>query len=65
MLDDLKRDEDGGITLYIQHESPGKAKESNRLPASDGPFYLIMRLYWPKEEVLNDTWKTSAMVKMK
>ena len=37
MLDDLKRDEDGGITLYIQHESPGKAKESNRLPAPDGP----------------------------
>jgi hypothetical protein len=29
MLPELKRDADGGITLYIQHDSPGKDKESN------------------------------------
>jgi Protein of unknown function (DUF1214) len=33
MLPDLKRDADGGLTLYIQNESPGKALESNWLPA--------------------------------
>jgi hypothetical protein len=26
------------------------AKESNWLPAPDGPIYLILRLYWPKTE---------------
>jgi len=29
MLPDLKRDADGGVTVYIQHDSPGKDKESN------------------------------------
>ncbi len=30
--------------------APGKAKESNWLPAPDGPIYLAMRMYWPKPE---------------
>jgi len=38
MLPQLKRDADGGITLYIQNESPGKEKEANWLPAPKGPF---------------------------
>jgi hypothetical protein len=57
MLDSLKRDSDGGITLYIQADSPGKDLESNWLPAPKGPFWVAMRLYWPKEEALNGTWK--------
>ena len=48
MLPDLKRDADGGLTLYLQHESPGKDKESNWLPAPNGPFFAVMRLYWPE-----------------
>ena len=57
MLDDFVLDEDGGITLYIQHQSPGKEKENNWLPAPGGPFALVMRLYWPKQEALDGTWK--------
>jgi hypothetical protein len=49
MLPNLKKGADGSLTLYIQKDSPGKAKESNWLPAPDGPIYLVMRLYWPKE----------------
>jgi hypothetical protein len=56
MLPDLKRDADGGLTLYIQHDSPGKDKESNWLPAPRGPFLMFMRLYWPKHEALDGTW---------
>ncbi|HKA02662.1 MAG TPA: DUF1254 domain-containing protein, partial [Candidatus Solibacter sp.] len=37
MLPDLKRDGDGGLTIYVQQESPGKDKESNWLPAPKGP----------------------------
>ena len=33
MLPDLKRDADGGVTLYVQHESPGGEQEANWLPA--------------------------------
>ena len=57
MLPDFVRDADGGITFYIQHDSPGKAKEPNWLPAPKGPFMAVMRLYWPKAEALNGTWK--------
>jgi hypothetical protein len=49
MLPDLKKNSDGSLTLYIQKDSPGNDKESNWLPAPDGPIYLVMRLYWPKE----------------
>jgi hypothetical protein len=63
MLPALARDRDGGITLYLQHESPGKEKESNWLPAPAGPFYAVMRLYLPKPEALDGTWKAPPMVK--
>jgi len=56
MLPNLKRDDDGGLTLYIRHESPGKEKESNWLPAPSGPFWLALRLYWPKQAALDGTW---------
>jgi hypothetical protein len=57
MLPHFKRDADGGITFYIQHESPGVDKEANWLPAPKGPFIVFMRLYWPKPEALDGTWK--------
>ncbi len=57
MLPDLKRDADGGLTLYIQHESPGKDTESNWLPAPSGPFMAVLRLYWPKDEATRGKWK--------
>jgi len=56
----LKTNPDGSTDLYIQHESPGKDKESNWLPAPAGEFILMMRLYWPKEtppSLLDGSWK--------
>ena len=48
MLPDLKTNPDGSLTFYFQNKSPGADKESNWLPAPNGPIYLVMRLYWPK-----------------
>jgi hypothetical protein len=50
MLPTMKTNKDGSLTLYIQKDSPGKDKESNWLPAPDGPIYIVTRLYWPKQE---------------
>ncbi len=64
MLPDLKKNGDGSITLYIQKNSPGADKEPNWLPAPDGPAYIVMRLYWPKEDspsIYNGTWKPPAV----
>ena len=64
MFPDLEKDADGGVTLYIQHDSPGKDKEPNWLPAPPGPFMMAMRLYWPKDEALNGTWKAPDAMKV-
>lgn len=61
MLDDLKTDADGGLTLYVQHQSPGKDKESNWLPAPNGPFFGVLRIYMPKPEVASGQWQRPAL----
>ena len=57
----LKYNEDGSLDIYIQREAPGKDKESNWLPAPEGEFSPTMRIYWPKESVLDGTWKPPAI----
>jgi hypothetical protein len=49
MLPNLKKNSDGSLTIYIQKDSPGTDMRSNWLPAPDGPIYMVMRLYWPKD----------------
>ena len=63
MEPDLIRDADGSITLYIQHESPGKDTEPNWLPAPRGPFFMVLREYWPKPEALDGSWKVPQPVR--
>jgi hypothetical protein len=51
---------DGSVDVYVQHDSPGKDKEANWLPAPADAFVLMMRLYWPKEtppSLLDGSWK--------
>lgn len=60
----LQYDADGGLTLLIQHDSPGKDKEANWLPAPNGPFFMVMRLYWPKYKVLNGKWTAPPLERM-
>ena len=58
---DLKYNDDGSIDLYFQADSPGKAKETNWLPApKQGAWNLTLRLYAPKREALDGTWSPSA-----
>jgi len=68
MLQGMKKNPDGSLTMYIQKDSPGKAKESNWLPAPNDTIYLVMRLYWPKENPPSilppgeGTWRPPAIV---
>jgi hypothetical protein len=55
---------DGSVDLYLQAANPGADKESNWLPAPEGRFIPMLRLYWPKEtapSILNGTWKPPAV----
>jgi hypothetical protein len=59
-------DADGGLTIYIQHDSPGKDKEANWLPAPKDKFHLMLRLYWPEENspsIINGSWMIPAVAK--
>ena len=61
MLASLQQDPDGGYTIYVQHESPGADRESNWLPAPEGSFRLVERLYWPEQAALDGTWHPPAV----
>jgi hypothetical protein len=55
--DDLVVDDDGSVTLYIQHESPGPDKESNWLPSPEsGPIIPILRPYGPQQAETVGGW---------
>jgi hypothetical protein len=70
MVPSLIKGADGSLTLYIQNKSPGAGKEANWLPAPDGPIYLVMRLYWPKETppsilpVGHGTWRPPGIKRL-
>ncbi len=53
----MKADADGGLTIYVQKDSPGPDKESNWLPAPDGQFFMILRTYLPADDIVNQTWQ--------
>ena len=65
---DLKKNADGSVDLYLQNENPGPDKESNWLPAPTGKFILMLRLYWPKEtppSIIDGSWKIPGVQKVK
>ncbi len=54
--DSLMTNEDGSVNILIQHAQP-EEKISNWLPSPAGPFAVTMRLYLPKPEFLDGSWK--------
>jgi hypothetical protein len=59
--DRLRFNPDGSLDLWLQHEAPPPARQSNWLPAPDGDFNLIARMYWPRPAILNGTYKIPAV----
>lgn len=64
MLAMMHKDKDGGFSIYLQHNLPTKDKVDNWLPAPQGPMYVVLRLYWPKESVLNGSWQPPVIRKI-
>ena len=60
--DALKFNADGSLDLYVQHENPGKDRESNWLPApKSGALSLCLRLYAPRPQVADGRWNPPAL----
>jgi len=53
----LAYNNDGSLDIYIQNKNPGARKENNWLPAPKSNFNLVMRLYWPSQEILDGNWQ--------
>ena len=56
----LERNPNGSIDIYIQN-SPPTQHRSNWLPAPEGDFNLLLRMYQPKAEVLNGTYEVPGV----
>ncbi|WP_339544492.1 DUF1254 domain-containing protein [Pseudomonas sp. RA_35y_Pfl2_P32] len=58
--DHLQPDADGGLTLLVQSTAP--EVPSNWLPTpQDGAFTLILRLYGPEQQVIEQHWQMPAV----
>ena len=58
----MTHDADGGLTIFVQKDSPGVDKESNWLPAPDGQFFLVLRTYLPADDIVNQWWQPPKIV---
>jgi hypothetical protein len=55
--------EDGAVTIYVQRDAPEAAKRPNWLPAPDGRFRPLMRMYQPRAEILGGAYVLPAFTK--
>jgi hypothetical protein len=58
----LGKEPHGGLTIYLQAESPGTEKEANWLPCpADGEWFVILRMYLPPPEVIQAAWECPSI----
>jgi hypothetical protein len=60
----LQTGDDGSVTIFIGKDSPGADEESNWVPAPDGPFRPILRMYQPRNEILDGSYTLPAITKI-
>jgi len=61
---DYKLGEDGSLTIYIQHDSSGKDRDTNWLPSPEGEFFIVFRTYGPGEELLAQKWEMPGLTRV-
>ncbi len=58
----LKYNEDGSLDIYVQAEKPEGDKAANWLPAPKEPFYVILRMYGPSQEILEQKYELPGFI---
>ena len=58
------RAEDGSLTIHLSSQEPSDpTARANWLPAPDGPFYVVLRLYMPTEAAFDGSWPLPPVVR--
>lgn len=60
----LKNNTESSLDISISSKNPGQAKESNWLPAPDGPFTLLLRMYIPDDSVVKGQYQIPTVEKV-
>ncbi len=61
----LTPDADGYYTITMSADTKGKEGDANFLPIPNKPFYTILRLYGPDEEIQSGKYQMPEIVKVK
>lgn len=56
--------DDGSMSFYIGYAPPKNGPQSNWLPAPKGQFFLVMRIYIPGQEVVEQRWEPPGIEKL-
>ena len=63
--DGLTRDADGGLTIYLQPDSPEPGRKPNWLPTSaQAPWFVILRMYRPHSSVVQSRWECPGITRI-
>lgn len=57
MLPDLVTGDDGSTSIYLSATQPEGDMARNWLPTPEGPFMVVLRVYYPEASVLDGTWQ--------
>jgi hypothetical protein len=60
----LKTNPDGSIRVSIQHDEPKGPEKANWLPAPKGNFFLVLRFYQPRRELLQGEYPLPQLIKV-
>jgi hypothetical protein len=52
-------------SVYSTYTPTDPLQKANWLPAPNGPIYTVLRMYWPKESVLNGSWEPPGIQAVK
>lgn len=60
MVNGMARDEDYGLTIWLQSSTPGVDRETNWLPAPRGPFFMVARMFTPARSNVSVDWSPTV-----
>lgn len=57
----IVKNEDGSFDIYIQRDRPEEGRVPNWLPSGERGIVVVLRLYLPRTELLDGTWKLPTL----